>query len=84
MGVDPDSGLAFPDFPSLVEALEFSVVTINNTDEIRESLTKVYEEEPPVFCNIEINPNQKLYPFTKSGMALENQLPEMDNNWRPK
>lgn len=84
VGVDPDSGLAFPDFPSLVEALEFSVVTINNTDEIRESLTKVYEEEPPVFCNIEINPNQKLYPFTKSGMALENQLPEMDNNWRPK
>jgi acetolactate synthase-1/2/3 large subunit len=31
----------------------------------------------PVFCNIEINPNQKLYPVLKAGAPLENQMPLM-------
>ena len=32
----------------------------------------------PVFCNVEINPDQKLYPVLKFGAALENQMPALD------
>jgi len=78
VGVDTASGLAFPDFPRLAMALDLDVVTINSTGDIREQLTDLYIHRAPIFCNIEINPDQKLYPFLKFGMALENQFPPMD------
>ena len=59
-------------------ALDLDVVTINSTGDIREQLTDIYIHRAPIFCNIEINPDQKLYPFLKFGMALENQFPPMD------
>ena len=37
-----------------------------------------YATPGPVFCNVEINPDQKLYPVLKFGAPLEDQLPSMD------
>jgi acetolactate synthase-1/2/3 large subunit len=37
----------------------------------------VYATKGPVFCNVEINPDQKLYPVLKFGASLENQMPLM-------
>ena len=59
-------------------ALGLDVVTISSTGDIREQLADLYIHRAPIFCNIEINPDQKLYALLKFGMALENQFPPMD------
>jgi len=40
-------------------------------------LKQVYATPGLVFCNIEISPEQKLYPVLKYGASLENQMPLM-------
>lgn len=79
VAVDPASGLAFPsDFLRVAEAMELPAYTIDGSKPIAEELTKIYSLPGPVFVNIEINPNQKLYPVVKFGSPLENQLPALD------
>ena len=79
MGVDPISGLAFPsDWLRLAESLGLPARTIDGARPIANELAAIYEQPGPVFVNIEINPEQKLYPVLKFGAALENQLPLLD------
>jgi len=77
-GVDPESGLAFPDFEKVGAAMGLEVITIDDEATAAERLAQVYARSGPVFCNVEINPDQKLYPVVKFGAALENQLPSLD------
>ena len=76
-GVDPASGLGLSDFPSAARAMGLPVVSISKSSDIACKLKQAYAMPGPVFCNIEINPNQKLYPVLKAGAPLENQLPLM-------
>jgi acetolactate synthase-1/2/3 large subunit len=79
VGVDPRSGLAFPaDFTRVSEAFGIPSVTIDGRQPIAAELAKVYAQSGPVFVNVEINPDQKLYPVLKFGAALENQMPALD------
>ena len=80
VGVHPESGLAFIDFLKTAAAMGLKVVNIASSSGIRMQLRKAYEEEGPMFINVEINPNQKLYPVLKFGFPLENQLPPMELN----
>jgi acetolactate synthase-1/2/3 large subunit len=77
-GVHPESGLAFPDFEKVATAMGFEVITIDDEATMVERLAGVYSRPGPVFCNVEINPDQKLYPVVKFGAALENQLPLLE------
>jgi len=43
-------------------------------------VAEVYAHPGPVFVNIEINPDQKLYPVLKFGAALENQMPALGDD----
>jgi acetolactate synthase-1/2/3 large subunit len=76
-GVDPASGLGLSDFPGVAKAMGLPVVTISKTSDTSRLLREVYATAGPVFCNVEINPDQKLYPVVKYGSSLENQLPLM-------
>ncbi len=79
VGVNPASGLAFPDkFACVAEALGVPAVTIDGKLPVAAELAKVYAQPGPVFVNVEINPDQKLYPVLKFGSALENQSPLLD------
>ncbi|MDO9371800.1 MAG: thiamine pyrophosphate-dependent enzyme, partial [Gammaproteobacteria bacterium] len=79
VGVDQDSGLAFPsDWVRLAESLGLQACTIDGARPIADELAAIYKRPGPVFVNIEINPEQKLYPVLKFGAALENQLPLLD------
>ncbi|PAW89803.1 MAG: acetolactate synthase [Opitutia bacterium Tous-C4FEB] len=76
VGVDPASGLAFPThFSRVAEALGLLTYTIDGQKPIAAVLAEVYAQPGPVFVNVEINPDQKLYPVLKFGSALENQSP---------
>lgn len=74
-GVDPASGLGLSDFPAVARAMGLPVVTIASSSEIDAKLAEVYATSGPVFCNVEINPDQKLHPVLKSGDPLDNQMP---------
>jgi acetolactate synthase-1/2/3 large subunit len=77
--VDPGSGLAFPgEFTHVAEALGIPAVTVDGSGPVAEELAAIYARTGPVFVNVEINPNQKLYPVLKFGAALENQMPALD------
>jgi acetolactate synthase-1/2/3 large subunit len=78
VGVHGESGLAFADFAKAAEAMGLPVLSIDKSSDIGPVLKQVYAQPGPVFCNIEINPAQKLYPVLKFGAPLEDQLPAMD------
>jgi acetolactate synthase I/II/III large subunit len=79
VGVDPSSGLAFPsDWERVAESFGLRAYTIDGTKPVTEELEAIYAISGPVFINVEINPDQKLYPVLKFGNALENQLPNLD------
>jgi len=77
-GVHPESGLAFPHFVAVAKAFDLPTITINNKDTMEQQLREVYQSPGLIFINVEINPDQKLYPVLKFGAALENQLPSLD------
>ena len=76
-GVDSDSGLGLSNFPEVVKAMGLPVITISKSSEVTQKLREAYAMKGPVFCNIEINPDQKLYPVLKAGAELDNQMPLM-------
>ena len=76
-GVDADSGLAFVDFARVVGAMDIPVITITDESLILDQFAQAYAMTGPVFCNVEINPEQKLYPVLKYGAPLEMQMPAL-------
>jgi acetolactate synthase-1/2/3 large subunit len=77
VGVDAGSGLGFADFPRIAKAMDLPLVNIAKSSDAAAQLRQVYATKGPVFCNVEINPDQKLYPVLKFGASLENQMPLM-------
>ncbi len=75
VGVDPISGLGLSDFPNVAKAMGLPVVSISKSSDITRKLMEAYAMPGPVFCNIEVNPDQKLFPVLKAGEPLENQMP---------
>ena len=74
--VDPDSGLAFPgDFSRVAESLGVPSCTLAGDIDLGAELPALFARPGPLLINIEINPDQKLYPFLKFGAPLENQSP---------
>ena len=74
-GVDPDSGLGLSDFQHVVKAMGIPVIRIACSSDIGTKLRDAYSNPGPLLLNVEINPDQKLYPVLKSGSTLENQMP---------
>lgn len=80
VGVDPESGLAFPvSWTSVAMSFGLDVITIDGSMSIQPMLENVFLHKGPLFINVEINPEQKLYPFLKHGSALQYQIPTIDS-----
>jgi acetolactate synthase-1/2/3 large subunit len=75
VGVDKASGLGLSDFGAVAKAMGFPLFRISRTSEVEARLRDVYATRGPVFCEVAIDPSQKLYPVLKFGSTLENQLP---------
>lgn len=76
-GVDPSSGLGLSHYPEVAKAMGLPVVNIDTSSDIAAQLESVYRTPGPVFCNVEIRVDQKLYPVLKSGAPLDDQMPLM-------
>ena len=80
VGVDDASGVAFPEnWEKLICSFGISYLNLSNHENTREILKKFYSTLGPVLLNVEINPNQKLFPVLKFGEPLENQMPTIEN-----
>jgi acetolactate synthase-1/2/3 large subunit len=77
-GVDPASGLGLCDFQHVVKAMGIPVTRVTQSSHIDTKLRDAYSKPGPLLLNVEINPNQKLYPVLKSGSTLDNQMPFID------
>lgn len=79
VAVDEVSGLAFPsDWTITAKSFGLDTYQIDNNSSMRKTLSKVFISKRSAFVNVEINPDQKLYPVLKYGSPLEKQLPETD------
>lgn len=74
--VDKDSGLSFPsDWNKLFKSLGLKTYHLSKISDLQ-NLNYIFKHSGPVITNVEINPDEKLFPFLKYGSSLENQLPE--------
>ena len=77
-GVDYDSGLYFPDFNKVAAAYGLPHSTIKSHKDLNTEIKKVLDTPGPIFCNVEINPDQEFNPFLTFGRPLEDQGPLLD------
>jgi len=74
--VDELSGLAFPnDYAKVASVFGLDYVLINENTDLKEKLTEIYSNIKPLFIDVQIYQDQKLYPVLKFGHPLENQMP---------
>jgi len=68
-------GLAFPDFSKVAMAYGFRTITITKNNEVGEKIRTVLETAGPVFCNVEIKPEQHVIPQVRFGRPNEDPEP---------
>lgn len=69
-----EGGLAFPDFNGVAAAYGFAPVTIEASGEL-DGIVKLVESDGPVFCNVEIRPEERVIPQVKFGRPIEDADP---------
>lgn len=78
--VDVPSGLSFPpDFSKVAASFGLETISVTSDDNLGEAFTRAFNINGPVFINVEINPEQRLYPVLKHGSSLEDQMPKLDS-----
>lgn len=75
-----EGGLAFPDFVKVAKAYGFKTVTISKNEELHTGLQEVLTTDGPVFCNIEIRPEERVIPLVKYGRPNEDAEPLLERN----
>ncbi len=80
VGVDQESGLAFPkNWLHLIKSFDINSLTINDNNELEKKLKLVLQKKGPFFINVLIDPKEPLHPFLKFGDSLDNQTPKLSN-----
>ena len=73
-----EGGLAFPDFPKVAQAYGYEVITVTKNKKLKEGIRKTLRFIGPVFCNIEIDAKERVYPQVKFGRPNEDAEPLLD------
>jgi acetolactate synthase-1/2/3 large subunit len=68
-------GYSTPDFLKVAKAYGFEAIQINNHSELEKKIKQVLAEKRPVFCDVLIDPDQKILPKVEFGMPLEDMTP---------
>jgi len=64
----------------LVKSFGLKYYSLNAESDIEGTLQEVFADKLPCFVDVEINPDQKLYPVLKFGFPLEKQMPFLEND----
>ncbi|MDC0253313.1 thiamine pyrophosphate-binding protein [Bacteriovoracales bacterium] len=73
--IGKDSGLAEPDLVKVAEAYGLRTISIYDHSEIKDKVNEVFNFEGPIFCNVEMKPDQVLEPKLVFGKPIEDSAP---------
>lgn len=81
IGLDPDTGVGFPDFEKLAQAFGFSYYCIDEEPGAAETVEKALATPGPVLCNVIVDPEQNFVPKLSSKVLPDGQIvsPSMDD-----
>lgn len=81
IGLDPGTGVGFPDWAKLADAFGFRYFEINDEPETDHIIEAVLNSEGPVFCNVVVDPNQNFVPKLSSKVLPDGSIvsPSMDD-----
>jgi acetolactate synthase-1/2/3 large subunit len=71
----PETGLPDPDYAKIAQAYGIKAVTARHNNDLRKIVREVLDYDGPVLCNLEFDPNQRIYPMLKYGMPIEDPNP---------
>lgn len=81
IGLDPGTGVGFPEFDKLAEAFGFHYFELDNEKEAAATVEKALNTEGPVFCNVVVDPAQNFVPKLSSKVLPDGSIvsPSMDD-----
>lgn len=81
VGLDPDTGVGFPDFQKLAEAFSFRYFELDNEPDAPQVIQDVLAAQGPVFCNVLVDPAQNFVPKLSSKVLPDGRIvsPSMDD-----
>ncbi len=81
IGLDPSTGVGFPDFEKLAEAFGFSYLLLDNEPSAAEIVRKALSTPGPVLCNVVVDPEQNFVPKLSSKVLADGSIvsPSMDD-----
>ncbi len=81
IGLDPETGIGFPDFEKTADAFGFKYFSVNNEPDAREIISKALNTPGPVMCNVIVDPNQNFVPKLSSKVMEDGSIvsPSMDD-----
>lgn len=74
VGVCDGNGLSFPDAEKIAYAYGLPFVRIDAVDSIQEKLSKVLDEDGPVFCEVVVDPTQNFEPKLSSKVLPDGKI----------
>lgn len=81
IGLDPDTGVGFPDFSKLADAFGFRYFELKDEPNAKQIIHQALEAEGPVFCNVLVDPEQNFVPKLSSKVLPDGRIvsPSMDD-----
>jgi acetolactate synthase-1/2/3 large subunit len=67
----------FPDYEKLAHAFKFEYLRIENNEEIKKTLTRLFDTTKPILCEVIIDSNERVQPQVKFGNTIEHMDPEL-------
>lgn len=81
VGLDPETGVGFPDFEKLAEAFSFTYCKLDGEPEAAQIISQVMATPGPVLCNVVVDPEQNFVPKLSSKVLPDGRIvsPSMDD-----
>ena len=81
VGLDPGTGVGFPNFETLAAAFGFTYYALSNELSAAETITMVLNTDGPVFCNVLVDSDQNFVPKLSSKVLPDGKIvsPSMDD-----
>ncbi|WP_406544289.1 thiamine pyrophosphate-binding protein [Pseudobutyrivibrio sp.] len=81
IGLDPETGVSFPEFDKLAEAFRFKYFEVNNEPDVRNTIEEALATEGPVLINVVVDPDQNFVPKLSSKVMPDGSIvsPSMDD-----
>jgi acetolactate synthase-1/2/3 large subunit len=79
-GTTVEGGLAFPDWTAVAKAYGFPTLTIDKNADLPSTISRIFDIDGPVFCNVELRPQHRVVPQVRFGRPLEDPEPFLERD----